>query len=300
MGRLQEVTPRPRRGGQPVTGRLPGGDLDALVESMDAAGVDQTVIGVGAHQPWLPELKAAVHLATMCNDDYAGAVSDSKGRLLALGCIPLPYVDRAIAEAERCLSELGFLGLAFGTRVLDDPLDSPQFEPLWGALNDLSAVVQVHPVPPLPGEQEPFGLAVAVRGPQQVCVACARLALSGVWSRHPRITFVATCLGGGIPFFFQRINQFFSAPPVDTGETNAELDSVAALTSLYYDTENGNAAALRCTCDVVGADRVVFGTNFPFSDLKQDVDYIKSSGLPEETVEAVLSENAKTLFSLKG
>jgi aminocarboxymuconate-semialdehyde decarboxylase len=76
---------------------------------------------------------------------------------------------------------------------------------------------------------------------------------------------------------------------------------VVALRRLYYDTVNETPAALRCTCETVGARQVLLGTDYPYllgDKFKRCVTYVQESGLPPSDVEAILERNAETLLGL--
>jgi predicted TIM-barrel fold metal-dependent hydrolase len=79
---------------------------------LDAGHVDLQVLSVGAQQPYLSTVGDAVEGARYANDFYKQAVDQGQGRYAAFGCVPLPHVSEAIAEARRCLDELGFVGIS--------------------------------------------------------------------------------------------------------------------------------------------------------------------------------------------
>lgn len=289
---LSEVNPSARRAAAPAA-LDQGADVDRLLLAMEEAGIGHSVVGVGSHQPWTPNAADSVRLASLGNDGLAELVARGNGRLSGYGCLPLIDPRAAIDEAERCVHELGFIGFTIGTHMSGSTLDDPGFEPVWEALNDLAAVVQIHPVA---GQHDDYNLGPAIHGPNQVCVAAARLALSGLTTRHNRLKIIATCLGGGIPFLLHRINQFFTAPPGGMPAPDSDVDAERALRSLYFDTEYGTGAALRCTRDAVGIDRIVFGTNYPFADLRMDVANVLSSGISTEESTQILARNPRALL----
>ena len=78
------------------------------------------------------------------NDELAGYVADGGNRLYGLGSIPLGFPDAA-DEARRCLDELGFPGVAIGTRGGGKELDDPVNDDLWALLAERNAFIFVHP-----------------------------------------------------------------------------------------------------------------------------------------------------------
>jgi predicted TIM-barrel fold metal-dependent hydrolase len=67
----------------------------------------------------------------------------------------------------------------------------------------------------------------------------------------------------------------------------------------WYDSVNGNAAALRCSCDTFGVDRIVFGTDYPFwsgAAHQHASEYLDGAGLSTADVLAISEGNARALF----
>src|SRR5947209_6328744 len=87
------------------------------LEHLEAGGGVVQVPSVGAQQPYLESAKDAVEAATFANDSYKEVVDAGSGHYRAFGCVPLPHVDEAVAEARRCLDELGFAGINLGCSV---------------------------------------------------------------------------------------------------------------------------------------------------------------------------------------
>ena len=79
------------------------------------------------------------------NDELATYVAEGSGRLHGLGSIPLGFPDGA-NEARRCLDELGFPGVAIGTRGGGKELDDPVNDDLRALLAERNVFVFVHPV----------------------------------------------------------------------------------------------------------------------------------------------------------
>jgi len=67
----------------------------------------------------------------------------------------------------------------------------------------------------------------------------------------------------------------------------------------WYDSVNAHPPSLRCACETFGADRIVFGTDFPYWEYEAmdlAVSYIRDAGLPASDVAAILDGNAQGLF----
>src|SRR5919206_358565 len=112
---------------------VPGGPptLVQQREVLETVGIDLQVLSISLLHPYLPREADAVEAARLSNDIYADASRTQGGRFAAFGCVPLPHVDAALAEAERCLDRLGMLGITIGCSVARRPLDDPAFDPFF-------------------------------------------------------------------------------------------------------------------------------------------------------------------------
>ena len=70
----------------------------------------------------------------------------------------------------------------------------------------------------------------------------------------------------------------------------------------WFDTVNAHPAALRCSCESFGADRLLLGTDFPYlmgPKLRQCVTYVEEAGFSERDTAAILGGNAQALLGLQ-
>jgi aminocarboxymuconate-semialdehyde decarboxylase len=117
---------------------------------------------------------------------------------------------------------------------------------------------------------------------------------AGFTKRFPRIRTILPHLGGTLPLLMHRLDRPLRAALPD----QAPLETVAR--KFWYDTVNGYPPALRCACAAFGADRLVFGTDYPFF---RDDAYVRAATYIEETqlspadTAAIFSGNALRLFA---
>jgi len=162
-----------------------------------------------------PELAAAVTRAY--NRWSADFVAGSGGRLLAIAQLDLRDASAARAEAERAARE-------HGTRaffVLPEPplpgvtLDSPYYDPLWSALEDLDAALAIHNVAGTGLGQigaDRFGTWAAPRiafaFPLEAQLTLFSFLCGGICERHPRLRVVvleSAC--GWLPHWLWHLDQ---------------------------------------------------------------------------------------------
>jgi 6-methylsalicylate decarboxylase len=261
------------------------GTISERIGMLDESGVELQVLSLGSNVPYLEKEQDAVAAARVGNDTYAAISREHQGRLGAFGSVPLPHVDAAIAEASRCLDELGMFGIALGCSVGERTLDDPEFEPFWSELNRRKAVVFLHPIfRATDAHIRDYELARIAGACFEDTLAALRLLLSGMVDRHPEIRIIVPHFGGTFPVIYPRI---------------ARRGKGDLLRKLYYDTANGYAPALRCACEALGPDRLMLGTDFPYiGSIKQNVDYVLNAGLPADTTQQILERTAADLLGL--
>jgi 6-methylsalicylate decarboxylase len=281
--------------------RAPGANisLQQRTDMLDEAGIDTQIICVGAQQPYFPNPGTARDAACFENDFYKEAVEKNGGRYAAFGCVPLPHVDAAIAEAGRCLDELGFAGINLACSVAGQPLDTPAFEPFWAEMDRRATVVFLHPNMHCDAPMmDAFGLEGTAGGCIEDTIAGLRLTFSGVASRYPNFKLIIPHLGGTIPFLWQRIEDSTKRRRAAGMELPLQGSPIDVLKRFYYDTVNNGVAALECTIAAAGVDHVLFGTDYPYLTHKECADHVLQSGLPAGQIRAIMGENAQALLGL--
>jgi aminocarboxymuconate-semialdehyde decarboxylase len=298
--------------GDPALGRgartAPGAHytIEERLGLLDEVGIDLQVLSVGSSTPYLADQGDAVAGARLANDAYVDLCRQHPRRFAAFGTVPLPHVDAALAEAARCLDELGMLGIALGCSIAGRQLDDPAFAPFWAELDRRGTVVFLHPqgVGCGPGTAD-YGMAWLVGAPVEDTVSALRLVFSGLLDRYPGVRIIVPHLGGVLPFLVQRIDDLMRHS-VGRQPPGAQAPTVEGPPSRYYrrmwyDTVNSHPAALRCACESFGADRLLLGTDYPYvmgPAWAPLVRYVEDAGLSQADTAAILGGNAQALLAL--
>jgi aminocarboxymuconate-semialdehyde decarboxylase len=238
-------------------------EIEALTDALPQRGADAAIVspapplfGYG-----LPEADQ-VAAARAVNDGVASVVSAGGGRLAGFGTLPLGHPDAAVAELERIVAELGLGGAEVGTHAGDRWLDDPDLQPVLAAAERLGAVLFVHPYYTGPKQGlEDLYLTNLVGNPLDTGVCAARLILSGALDRHPDLRVMLAHGGGYLPYQAGRLAHGNAVRP-ELGR--CELPPTEYLRRFAYDSIVFSAQALRFLVDLVGSDRVVYGSDEPF------------------------------------
>jgi aminocarboxymuconate-semialdehyde decarboxylase len=274
----------------------------ARIEHMDRMGIDLQGLAtfVSEYNYWAPG-PAGAESARIQNDNLAAVVAANSDRYVAMGAtVPLQDIDLAVAEMDRAVEDLGFKGLQVGGTVDGRNLDEPRFRPFWAAIEAKGVPVILHPSGYPEGQR--FGnyfLTNCIGNPLETMVAVTRMIFSGLFEEHPGIKLVLLHGGGYLPFYSSRADHTWEVRPETRVKIPDQTPSVY-MKRLHYDTMVFQPLYLRHLVEIVGVDRVMLGTDFPFD--MGDTDPIglinATEGLTDQDREAISGGNAARLFAI--
>jgi aminocarboxymuconate-semialdehyde decarboxylase len=276
----------------PIKGAAPLNELsmDERVALMDRLGIDIQILSVSQAQPYLSEASAAANAANVGNDLYIDLCRQYPGRFFVFAALPLPHITESMNEISRVINENYVVGVTMGCSIGNRHVDDPEFEPVYAELNRHGAWVLLHPTGThclVDGND--YSLNWLVGAPFEDTVAALRLVLSGIADRYPNIHFIVPHLGGTLPFLLARIMR------------HKGVRGEEALRQMYYDTVSGSVGALRCATDFWGADRLLYGTDFPYGDLEEfekRLTYLDGASISERDLVQIRGERAFELLGL--
>jgi aminocarboxymuconate-semialdehyde decarboxylase len=245
-------------------------DLKGRLSYLDGMGVDMQVVSAWTDMSGddlAPEQGAK--WARLQNDTLAADAKASGGRFEAMGTLPMQTAAGAILELEHIVKHLGMRSVEMGTNINGRDLDHPEFRPLWRRLAELDVLVLLHPPfrPVGLDRADDYFLNNLISYPVDTTIAAARLMFSGIISDLPDLKVCLAHGGGFLPYQIGRFDRGFVAHPAcKKAITRSPLEF---LRSFYFDTLTHNTAALDYLCATVGADRLVYGSDYPFEMLDE-------------------------------
>jgi aminocarboxymuconate-semialdehyde decarboxylase len=210
--------------------------------------------------------KAADGLETsrFFNDHIAETVSKQPSRFIGIGTVPLQDTGLAIAEMERCVTQLKMPGLEIGSNVNGKNLSEKEFFPFYEAAEKLGCALFVHPWEMM-GEQnmQQYWLPWLVGMPGETSRAICSMIFGGVFEKFPKLRVAFAHGGGSFPFTIGRIEHGFDVRP-DLVAVDNNVNPRNYLGKFWVDSLVHDKKALNYLIDVMGEDSICLGSDYPF------------------------------------
>ncbi|HEY1288954.1 MAG TPA: amidohydrolase family protein [Burkholderiales bacterium] len=267
---------------------------EAKLEAMDRKGIEISVISPGP-QVFFYNLKEAegIEAAKLVNDGIAAMVAKKPARLRGMATLPMQHPEAAVAEMERAAREHGFKGIELATLAPLGELADPKYRPVLRRAQELKMTIFAHPnTIGSSGRLDCYYLTNLIGNPLETTIMVANLMFSGALDELPRLKMLLAHGGGFAPYQVGRFVHGHKVRP----ETRAHTASSAKdlLRRFYFDTLTHDPQALRYLVDLVGAERLVLGTDAPF-DMGDENPRGTLSVLSEDEL-ATLRKNALRLL----
>ncbi len=282
-------------------------DLGAgRLADMDAARIDMQVLSLAGGDMDRLDSPTATALARDVNDALAAAVLTHPTRFAAFACVNLQDPGSAASELERCIRQLRFVGVMVNGTTCGAFLDHPRFTPFWDAAHALDVPVYLHPAPPPEpvraayfGDLSPdlgFMLSTAGWGWHvETGMHALRLMASGLFDRLPGLQIIIGHMGENLPYSLARADSVLSRARRHASHSIAEIfhRHFHITTSGYF-----TLPPLLCALEVVGADRILFSIDYPFSSTETGRHFLDSWPLNPADTEKIAHGNAERLLKL--
>ena len=267
---------------------------EAKLEAMDRKGIEISVISPGP-QVFFYNLKQeeGIEAARLVNDGIAAMVAKKPARLRGMATLPMQHPEAAVAEMERVAREHGFKGIELATAAPGGELADPKYRPVLRRAQELKLTIFAHPnTIGAGGRLDCYYLTNLIGNPLETTIMVANLMFSGALDELPRLKMLLAHGGGFAPYQVGRFVHGHKVRP----ETRAHTASSAKdlLKRFYFDTLTHDAQALRYLVELVGAERLVLGTDAPF-DMGDENPRETLSALSRDEVPA-LRKNALRLL----
>ena len=285
-------------------GSRPGLGPGAYDPSARIKALDQMSIDIQAISPspillfYWEEPAVAAHFSRKQNEAIQEIATRYPDRFVGFGSVPLQSIADSI-EIAREAKSMGLKGLEIGNAVGDRPLDDASFEAFFDAAQELDMLLFVHPLEGGLDADDPLSpiLGNVLQFTFRTTMMVERMILKGMFEKYPNLRLCLSHGGGLLAFNIWRLDHSYSLRP--------ELKKIipdkpsAYLKKLYFDTIVHSVVALQYLVKVVGADRVVIGTDYPMAMGDFDsVQKVMQLDLPAAERELILGDNAARALSI--
>jgi len=274
-------------------------DSALRLEDLDRQGVDLQVISAtpvlfSYHRP----AEQALEIARIFNDAALEMCGRASGRLEGLCQVPLQDIDASCGEVSRCM-EAGHIGVQIGNHVGTKNLDDAGIVTFLHHCADIGAPVLVHPWDMMAQERMPkYMMPWTVAMPAETQLAISALVLSGAFDRLPKTLRICFAHGGGsFAYLLGRMQNAWEHQPLARG--GAELQPMEYLDRFYVDSAIFDQRALKLLVDVMGEDRVMLGSDYPYPLGEERIgELIRKSRFSDVVKRKMLASNAGEFFGL--
>src|SRR5215204_5671492 len=231
------------------------------------------------------------------NDRLADLCRTSGGRFVGLAGLPLGDVARAASELTRVRRGRGLLGAILPGGFFSQIERAEALRPVFRAANEFGGLLMVHPgltpgeaPPPTPFRDTTVYRASGLELQASISQMALTLLFSGLLDEFPDVDVQVVNLGGTLLFVLERLQAI--AESRGLGKFPAER-----LRRLHYDCASLGPRALELAVKVVGADRIMLGTDYPIFQPNPIVDTLSLADLSNEDRALIAHGTASELIS---
>lgn len=276
-------------------------DPQVRLEKMKKCGIDAQILShSGSHMFLDKDAGFAADLLAVANDDSAEMARKYPGKFYLTAALPLQDVSACVREAERAVQDLKARAVFTLSNVNGVHLDDRRFDPLYEAVQDLGVPLIVHPTTPHSRHgMDGYHLFNLCGFQFDHSLNLARMVLSGVFERFPRLRAFFTHGGGPSLFLRGRWDQAYKIRE----DTRADIPKPpsAYFSQIWVGTVVFSPQVLEFVICSVGVDHVCLGSDYPYD--MEDPDPVglvrRVASLSGAEANAILEGNAKVLFDLE-
>ncbi|MBR0755324.1 amidohydrolase [Bradyrhizobium jicamae] len=280
---------------------------DMRIREMDKHGIAVMILSLNSPAiQAISDHRTAAETARRANDILAAEIAKSGGRFKGLAALPMQDPQAASLELSRCVHELGFKGALVNGYSQVGPTseavyyDVKPYWDFWEVVERLGVPFYLHPREPSERKAyvgHPWLIGPAYGFGSETALHALRLMGSGLFDKFPALKIILGHLGEALPFTLYRIDQRIAWSPLGYP---AKKKVSEYFSENFYITTAGNfrTQSLVNSLLEVGADRILFSTDYPFEQVSEATEWFESAAISERDREKIGRTNAVKLFQL--
>jgi aminocarboxymuconate-semialdehyde decarboxylase len=273
-------------------------DYARRIKEMDRARVDLAIISLTCPNVYFGGPDVSLEAARVVNDEMAAAAVAYPDRIRFLASLPWEHPEAAVRELERAAGQ-GAVGVMVLANVAGASLTDPHFAPIWEAIDARALPVLVHPTAP-PGTPQldlrRYNMIASVGFMMDTTLCITRMIFDGFLDRYRRLKIIAAHAGATLPYLVGRLDTCYDN--MNACRVKIAMRPSRYLKRIWYDAIAYTDAALRLCLEVAGADRVLYGSDYPHNIGDMRGMLRRVNRLPSRTARLVRQSNAERIFRL--
>jgi aminocarboxymuconate-semialdehyde decarboxylase len=271
-------------------------DYELRLRVMDQAGIDVSVVSLTCPNVYWGDEAVSRDVARDSNAGMAAAQDKWPDRIRWFASLPFEYPRAAVEELQRSCDR-GAVGVMVLANIAGRSLTDPLFAPVWEEIDKRRLPVLVHPTD-LPGidqmDMKKYDLSWSVGFMADTTLAFARMIFDGFLDLYPNLKLIASHGGGTLPYLVGRFDKGDEVELPSRRRIKARPSEY--LKRIWYDCITYDPRSLAFLISVVGADRVLFGTDYPHQvhDIKGSL--ANSAALAPEICHAIRESNWRKMI----
>jgi aminocarboxymuconate-semialdehyde decarboxylase len=273
-------------------------DPQAQLADMDRLGIDVNVISASTviqSTAWA-DAATALELERRANDRVAEWCALHPGRYVGSFTLPMRDMGQSLNELERCVKEVKLPVANMCAHYEGVYLGEERYAPFWEAVNDLGVVVWIHPDGIRDLWFQQYGMWNSIGQSIEEVKVMTSIVYGGVVEKYPGIKIVMAHGGGYFPHNMGRLDRNVTNRP--DSMKNITKKPSEYLRAFYYDTCLYDTSILAALIKIVGADRIVMGSDYPVGE-SDPVGFVeRCPGISEAEVDMIVGGNAAKVLGL--
>lgn len=274
-------------------------DAEVRMKEMAAHKADMQVIcTIPVMFSYWAKPEHCLEVSRFLNDDIASTVNNYPGKFIGLATLPMQDPKLAVKELERCMKN-GFKGVQIGSNINDLNLHEPQFDEFFAACESLGAAILVHPWQMMGQEHmTKYWLPWLVGMPAEISRAICSMIFGGIFEKYKKLKVCFAHGGGSFLPTISRIEHGWDCRP-DLVAIDNKNNPKDYLGKFWVDSHVCDHKMLQYVIDLVGADKVMQGSDYPFP-LGEAVpgELVRTAPISESEKEKIMGLSAKSWLGL--
>jgi len=244
-----------------------------ILREMDELNIDRLITWIVATRP---------ELSTLCNDWTARIRDRNPDRLIGFCSVHPAQLEEALKEVERAVSDLGLSGLKLHPQVQGISMADPKLLAIVQEAKRLSLPVVLHVDPPSwEGDQFLEKERSIEQGPVQLI---------------PEDVMDTGESDLSNPRHLKEVISVYPSNKVMAAHMGGCLVREVIESKISFQTTGASKRTIEWACKNLGVQRVIFGTDFPFFKMGEELEKVRAAALSTEEREKVLSGNILSIL----